>query len=68
MNANLNGLPDEATLARLASEFFAALPGEAASLDGRPGAAAPAAPQAAVGPAGDNRRSPGRRHAGLTGG
>ena len=52
MNANLNGLPDEATLARLASELFAALPSEAASLDGRPGAAAPAAPQAAAGPPG----------------
>ena len=40
MNANLNGLPDDATLARLASELFAALPSEAAGLDGRPGAAA----------------------------
>jgi len=52
MTANLNGLPDEATLARLASELFAALPSEAASLDGRPGAAAPTAPQAAAGPPG----------------
>ena len=52
MNADLNGLPDEATLARLASEFFAALPSEAASLDGRSGAAAPAAAQAAAGPPG----------------
>ena len=42
--AALNGLPDDATLTRLASEFFAALPGEAASLDGRPGAPASAAP------------------------
>ena len=47
--AAVNGLPDEATLTRLASEFFAALPGEAASLDGWPGAAAPTAPQATVG-------------------
>jgi cysteine desulfurase / selenocysteine lyase len=52
MDANLDGLPDEATLTRLASEFFAALPGEAASLDDRPGAAAPAAPPIAVGPPG----------------
>ena len=52
MDANLNGLPDEATLTRLASEFFAALPGDATSLDGHPGATAPAAPQAAAGPQG----------------
>jgi cysteine desulfurase / selenocysteine lyase len=52
MNANLNGLPDEAALARLASELFAALPSEAASPDGRPSAAASAAPQAAAGPPG----------------
>ena len=50
MNANLNGLPDDATLARLASELFAALPSEAAGLDGRPGAAAAGQPQAAAGP------------------
>ena len=52
VDAHLNGLPDEATLARLASEFFAALPGEAASLDGRTGAAGLAAPPAAAGPLG----------------
>jgi cysteine desulfurase / selenocysteine lyase len=50
--AAVTGLPDEATLTRLASEFFAALPGEPAGSDGRPGAAAPAAPQAAAGPPG----------------
>ncbi|HYB46448.1 MAG TPA: cysteine desulfurase, partial [Streptosporangiaceae bacterium] len=52
MDANLNGLPDEATLARLASELFAALPGQTAGLDGHRGPAAPAAPQAAAGPPG----------------
>jgi cysteine desulfurase / selenocysteine lyase len=61
MDANLNGrpddaavdgLPDEATLTRLASEFFAAWPGQDVSLDGLPGAAVPPAPQAAIGPPG----------------
>jgi len=52
MDANLGGLPDEATLARLANEFFAALPGAAASLDGRPVAAGPAASLAPAGPPG----------------
>jgi len=41
MNANLNGLPDEAALARLASELFAMLPGEPASAGGQPGAVPP---------------------------
>ncbi len=49
MNANLNGLPDEATLARLANEFFAALPGEPVSPDGEPRITAPP-PQTASGP------------------
>ena len=39
-NLNGHGLPDEETLARLANEFFAALPGEPAGTDG-PGAVAP---------------------------
>ena len=52
MDANLDGLLDEATLTRLAKEFFAALPGEAAGVDGRPGTGAPTAPSTAVGPPG----------------
>ena len=42
MNANSNGLPDEKTLARLASELFNALPGGPAAADGQPAAPAPA--------------------------
>ena len=50
MNANLNRLPDEATLTRLANEFFAALPGEPVSSDGQPRVTAPPPPETASGP------------------
>jgi len=51
----LSGPLDEATLARMANEFFAALPGESAGPDGQPGPAAappglPADLQASPGP------------------
>ncbi len=52
MNANLNGLPDEATLARLASELFAALPAEPASPDGQPRRTVPVPESATRAPAG----------------
>ncbi len=51
MNENLNGLPDEATLTRLANELFAALPGEAAGLGGRGGSAGPAPSEKLASPA-----------------
>ena len=66
MNANLNGLPDEATLARLASEFFAALPGEPVSPEGQqpdnalrpPRTVAGAAETTTVSQAGDTPAAP----------